>query len=163
MKSATSLSATKRHSRNTFPIPSHHRLSHPREEGRCHVGSREYRGEGNALPDWCTSGILLSGFRCRNARTGVLRFNKKSGLKYILISEKGCADPDTQYPLKLTNDLLPLDTHTFDKDALILEGSQVRRVTLYNKEKSPLSQPPFRCTCCRTVVATCQECPVCLH
>ena len=29
------------------------------------------------------------------------------------------------------------NTYTFDKDALILEGSQVRRVTLYNKEKAP--------------------------
>ena len=31
--------------------------------------------------------------------------------------------------------MLPLDTHTFDKDALILENEQVRKVTLYNKEK----------------------------
>ena len=74
-------------------------------------------------------------FDAETQERGFFGFNKKSGLKYILISEKGCADPDTQYPLKLTNDLLPLDTHTFDKDALILEGSQVRRVTLYNKEK----------------------------
>lgn len=28
-----------------------------------------------------------------------------------------------------------MDTHTFDKDALILENEQVRKVTLYNKEK----------------------------
>ena len=76
-------------------------------------------------------------FDAETQERGFFGFNKKSGLKYILISEKGCADPDTQYPLKLTNDLLPLDTHTFDKDALILEGSQVRRVTLYNKEKAP--------------------------
>ena len=65
-------------------------------------------------------------FDAETQERGFFGFNKKSGLKYILISEKGCADPDTQYPLKLTNDLLPLDTHTFDKDALILEGSQVR-------------------------------------
>ena len=64
-------------------------------------------------------------FDAETQERGFFGFNKKSGLKYILISEKGCADPDTQYPLKLTNDLLPLDTHTFDKDALILEGSQV--------------------------------------
>lgn len=31
--------------------------------------------------------------------------------------------------------MLPLDIHTFDKDALILENEQVRKVTLYNKEK----------------------------
>ena len=35
--------------------------------------------------------------------------------------------------------LLPLDIHSFDKDALILENSQVKEVTLYNKEKKPIS------------------------
>lgn len=44
-------------------------------------------------------------------------------------------DPSTEYSLELTDGLLPLDTHTFDKDALILENEQVRKVTLYNKEK----------------------------
>lgn len=62
-------------------------------------------------------------------------FEDKDGLKYILISEKGCADPSTEYSLEMTDGLLPLDTHTFDKDALILENEQVRKVTLYNKEK----------------------------
>ena len=65
----------------------------------------------------------------------VFGLDKENGLKYILISEKGCADPSTEYSLELTDGLLPLDTHTFDKDALILENEQVRKVTLYNKEK----------------------------
>ena len=43
--------------------------------------------------------------------------------------------PFHRYSLELTDGLLPLDTHTFDKDALILENEQVRKVTLYNKEK----------------------------
>ena len=30
-----------------------------------------------------------------------------------------------------------MDIHSFDKDALILENSQVKEVTLYNKEKKP--------------------------
>ena len=30
-----------------------------------------------------------------------------------------------------------MDTHTFDRDALILENNQVEKVTLYNKEKQP--------------------------
>ena len=30
---------------------------------------------------------------------------------------------------------LPLDTHTFDKDALIIENEQIHKVTLYTKEK----------------------------
>lgn len=76
-------------------------------------------------------------FDAQAQERGFFGFNKKDGLEYILISEKGCADPDTRYPLKLTDGLLPLDTHTFDKDALILEGEQVHRVTLYNKEKQP--------------------------
>lgn len=70
---------------------------------------------------------------------GYFGFGEKTdGLRHILISEKGCADPGKEYPLALTDDgLLPLDVHTFDKDALILEGDQVREVTLYNKEKKP--------------------------
>ena len=32
--------------------------------------------------------------------------------------------------------LLPLDTHTFDKDALVLEDSQVKRVDLLNQNGS---------------------------
>ena len=74
-------------------------------------------------------------FDANNSERGFFRFDKENGLKYILISEKGCADPSTEYSLELTDGLLPLDTHTFDKDALILENEQVRKVTLYNKEK----------------------------
>ena len=74
-------------------------------------------------------------FDASNSERGFFRFDKENGLKYILISEKGCADHSTEYSLELTDGLLPLDTHTFDKDALILENEQVRKVTLYNKEK----------------------------
>ena len=74
-------------------------------------------------------------FDASNSERGFFGFDKENGLKYILISEKGCADPSTEYSLELTDGLLPLDTHTFDKDALILENEQVRKVSLYNKEK----------------------------
>lgn len=74
-------------------------------------------------------------FDANSLERGFFGFDKENGLKYILISEKGCADPSTEYSLELTDGLLPLDTHTFDKDALILENEQVRKVTLYNKEK----------------------------
>ena len=70
---------------------------------------------------------------------GYFGFDKTEGLHYILISEKGCAAPDKEYLLELTDGLLPLDIHSFDKDALILENSQVKEVTLYNKEKKPIS------------------------
>ena len=42
------------------------------------------------------------------------------------------------YPLTLSDGLLPLDIHTFDKDALILEDSQVREVTLYDCQRKPV-------------------------
>lgn len=74
-------------------------------------------------------------FDANSLERGFFGFDPKDGLKYILISEKGCADPSTEYSLELTDGLLPLDIHTFDKDALILENEQVRKVTLYNKEK----------------------------
>lgn len=74
-------------------------------------------------------------FDANSLERGFFGFDRKDGLKYILISEKGCADPSVEYSLEMTDGLLPLDTHTFDKDALILENEQVRKVTLYNKEK----------------------------
>lgn len=76
-------------------------------------------------------------FDAESKERGYFGFDQAEGLKYILITEKGCADPEHSYPLELTDGLLPLDTHTFDKDALILENSQVKKVTLYNKEKQP--------------------------
>ncbi|MDD3039204.1 aldose 1-epimerase family protein [Bacteroides sp.] len=66
---------------------------------------------------------------------GYFGFDKKDNFKYILISEKGCADPSTEYTMALSDELLPLDTHTFDKDALIIENSQIKTVTLYNRKK----------------------------
>ena len=53
---------------------------------------------------------------------------------YDLISEKGCADPDTKYEIPAR---IPLDTHTFDRDALIFEDSQVGKVTLLTKDGTP--------------------------
>lgn len=74
-------------------------------------------------------------FHASSEERGYFGFDRKEALKYILISEKGCADPSTEYSLKLIDGLLSLNTHTFDKDALILENEQVHKVTLYNKEK----------------------------
>ncbi len=68
---------------------------------------------------------------------GYFGFDQTENLHYILISEKGCANPDKEYLLELPEGLLPLDVHTFDKDALILENGQVGEVTLYTKEKKP--------------------------
>ena len=77
------------------------------------------------------------GYDAATTERGFFGFDRSKDLNYILIAEKGCADPTKKYPLELEDGLLPLDTHTFDKDALILEGGQIKEVTLYNKEKKP--------------------------
>lgn len=74
-------------------------------------------------------------FDASTQERGFFGFDKKEDVKYILISEKGCADPSAEYSLELADGLLPLDIHTFDKDAFILENEQVHKVTLYTKEK----------------------------
>ena len=69
-------------------------------------------------------------------KRGFFAFDRTAGLTYKLIQEKGCIG-DTEYPLPLDEEgLLPLDTHTFDKDALVIEDSQVRRVDLLNPNGS---------------------------
>lgn len=66
---------------------------------------------------------------------GYFAFDKTEGLEYVLIQAKGCAAPD-KYPLHLDDEgLLPLDIHTFDKDALIFEEGQLRRVALLNNKR----------------------------
>lgn len=69
-------------------------------------------------------------------KRGFFAFDRTTGLTYKLIQEKGCIG-DTEYPLPLDEEgLLPLDIHTFDKDALVIEDSQVRRVDLLNPDGS---------------------------
>lgn len=99
------------------------------------MGSQKYRRKRNVFSDRAHPAFYWPDFEEATQERGYFGFNKKDHLKYILISEKGCADPSTEYPLVLTDGLLPLDTHTFDNDALIIENSQVKNVTLYNKEK----------------------------
>ena len=78
------------------------------------------------------------GFKPEDTRRGFFGFDRKDGLEYLLVAEKGCVDIDKRYPLRLDKDgFLPIDTNTFDKDALILEDSQVKEVTLYDNEKRP--------------------------
>lgn len=54
-------------------------------------------------------------FDTNSLERGFFGFDRKDGLKYILISEKGCADPSVEYSLEMTDGLLPLDTHTLIK------------------------------------------------
>lgn len=77
-------------------------------------------------------------FNPSESRRGFFGFDRKEDLKYLLIGEKGCADISKSYPLALDSDgLLPLDTHTFDRDALIFEDAQIKEVTLYDNNKRP--------------------------
>lgn len=76
-------------------------------------------------------------FNAATDERGYFGFDKKEGLNAIFISEKGCVDPNTQNPLIPINGLWPLHIHRFERDALILENSQVKRVTLYDKGRRP--------------------------
>lgn len=61
----------------------------------------------------------------------------RNGLKSQLIEEKGCVG-DTLADVGLdTESMLPLTGDTFTHDALILADSQVRRVSLLDKERNP--------------------------
>lgn len=64
-------------------------------------------------------------------------YDKVQDLEYIIIKEKGCADVQTRYRLHLDDGLLPVDTHTFDRDALIIENGQVQRVVLHAPDGRP--------------------------
>lgn len=76
-------------------------------------------------------------FNENSEQRGFFAFDRTQDLSYKLIQEKGCIG-DKQYPLTLnSNGLLPLDIHTFDKDALVLEDSQVKRVDLLTPNGSP--------------------------
>lgn len=68
---------------------------------------------------------------------GYLSFDKTENVDYILISRDGCVDAKTTYPLSLKDGVLAVDNHTFDKDALIIEGDQVKKVVLLSKDKQP--------------------------
>ena len=54
-----------------------------------------------------------------------------------LVKEKGCADTDSRYAMEMDGEYLRLDTHTFDKDALIIDNSQVGKVTLCRQDRTP--------------------------
>ncbi len=68
---------------------------------------------------------------------GFFSFDRKDGIEYILISEKGCADPGVKYPMELKDGMLPINTSSFDRDAFIIEDSQVGKVTLHRQDGTP--------------------------
>ena len=70
---------------------------------------------------------------------GYFSFDKSEGLECIRIKEKGCVDAETKYPLEIPEDgLLPLRKDTFDViDTIMLQDSQVGRVTLHRNDGTP--------------------------
>ena len=68
---------------------------------------------------------------------GCFSFDRTEGIEYILISEKGCAETRVKYPMELKDGKLPLDTSSFDRDAFIIEDSQVKKVTLHRQDGTP--------------------------
>ena len=75
----------------------------------------------------------------QTAERGFLSFDRSEGLECIRIKEKGCVDAETRYPLEIPYDgKLPLTRETFDEiDTIMLEDSQVSRVTLHRNDASP--------------------------
>lgn len=70
---------------------------------------------------------------------GYFSFDRSEGLECIRIMEKGCVDAVTKYPLEIPQDgLLPLRKDTFDViDTIMLQDSQIGRVTLHRNDRTP--------------------------
>ena len=70
---------------------------------------------------------------------GYFSFDKTEGLECIRIVGKGCVDAVTKYSMDLDeNGRYPLASDTFDViDTLMLQDSQVKRVTLHRVDGSP--------------------------
>jgi galactose mutarotase-like enzyme len=73
------------------------------------------------------------------AGRGFLSFDRSEGLECIRLKEKGCVDAVTRYPLEIPQDgKLPLTKETFDEiDTIMLEDSQISRVTLHRNDGTP--------------------------
>lgn len=76
-------------------------------------------------------------YKAETKERGFFSFDRSEDIEYILIKEKGCADPEAKYPLQLKDGMLPIDTSSFDRDAFIIEDSQVGKVTLHRQDGTP--------------------------
>lgn len=69
---------------------------------------------------------------------GRFTFDKTEGLECIRIKEKGCVDAETKWPLELTEGILKLEKDIFDAiDTIMLQDSQVQRVSMFREGGSP--------------------------
>lgn len=75
-------------------------------------------------------------FKKEDAVKGYLKM-QASQLTYRLLGEKGCLHTSESYTLRPEDGLYPLRPALFDKDALIIEDNQVKKITLLDKEQRP--------------------------
>ena len=69
---------------------------------------------------------------------GHFTFDRSEGLECIRITEKGCVDAETKWPLELRDGILKLEKDTFDAiDTIMLQDSQVGRVNMFREDGSP--------------------------
>lgn len=79
---------------------------------------------------------------------GYFLFDAKTDtLESSVIADKGCINPEKKKLLELTDGYLPIDTDTFNDDALIFENGQVQAVTLCNQDKQPYITLKFDAPC----------------
>lgn len=74
-------------------------------------------------------------FKEENNLKGYFAFDKKDDITYKLKGEKGCLDVASSYTFELQDGLLPLTQDTFGIDTFIIEDSQIKKVSLLDKEK----------------------------
>ena len=67
---------------------------------------------------------------------GYLWFDRENSFTYLRIGDGACASL-TPHSQPLDGHLLRLDTHTFDIDTFIIEGSQLTSVALLDRERRP--------------------------
>lgn len=73
----------------------------------------------------------------RSTERGYFKFGcKQNTLSASQITQGGCYCTERN-PITLADGFLPLDTHSFDADALVFEDSQVDSVTLCRQDKTP--------------------------
>lgn len=64
-------------------------------------------------------------------------------LVYKLLGEKGCLNTKEAYTLHSEDDLFSIRHYLFDNDALIIENSQTKEITLLDKQKRPYLSVTF--------------------
>ena len=137
------------------------------ESGRIHVMWRVHNPGGRTMfyqigahpaffyPGFDTASPVL-GFFSFEGPAGAGERKSLEEFTYILIKEKGCADTETLHRFCLQDGMMPIDVHTFDSDAFIIEDGQVGKVTLHTPSGRPwlsltfdapelgLWSPPFK-------------------